>query len=88
MDTLNTLAFFAYGIAELTMNTYKKDQRNVKINRSTDQQDQQINGMLKFNSLEEKMNETEKEAWQAFRNVVDGFSGNKRDPKYKNLVKD
>ena len=33
----------------------------------------QINTMLKSKTLEEKMNETEKEAWQAFRGVVDGF---------------
>ncbi|CAK8687669.1 unnamed protein product [Clavelina lepadiformis] len=31
------------------------------------------------------MNETEKEAWQAFRGVVDGFLGNKRDRNYKEL---
>ena len=29
------------------------------------------------------MNETEKEAWQAFRGVVDGFLGNKKDPNYR-----
>ena len=34
-----------------------------------------------------KMNETEKEALQAFRGVVDGFLGNKKDSKYKELVK-
>ena len=33
----------------------------------------QINTMLKFKDLEEKINETEKEAWQAFRGVVDEF---------------
>ena len=32
------------------------------------------------------MNETEKEAWQAFRGVVYGFLGNKTDPNYKELV--
>ena len=47
----------------------------------------QINTMLKSKTLEEKMNETEKEAWQAFRGVVDGFLGNKKDPNYKKLVK-
>ena len=46
-----------------------------------------INTMLKSKNLEEKMNETEKEAWQAFRGVVDGFLGNKKDPNYKELVK-
>ncbi|CAK8696138.1 unnamed protein product [Clavelina lepadiformis] len=46
----------------------------------------QINTMLKCKSLEEKMNKTEKEAWQAFRGVVDGFLGNKRDKNYKELV--
>ena len=43
--------------------------------------------MLKSKTLEEKINETEKEAWQAFRGVVDGFLGNKKDPNYKELVK-
>ena len=43
----------------------------------------QINTMLKSKALEEKMNETEKEAWQAFRGVVNGFLGNKKDPNYK-----
>ncbi|CAK8680852.1 unnamed protein product [Clavelina lepadiformis] len=33
------------------------------------------------------MNETEKEAWQAFRGVVDGFLGNKRDRNYKETQK-
>ena len=47
----------------------------------------QINTMLKSKTLEEKMNETEKERWQAFRGVVDGFLGNKKDPNYKELVK-
>ena len=47
----------------------------------------QINTMLKSKTLEEKMNETEKEAWQAFRGVVDGFLGNKKDPNYKESVK-
>ena len=32
------------------------------------------------------MNKTEKEAWQAFRGVVGGFLGNKRDRNYKKLV--
>ena len=44
----------------------------------------QINTMLKSKTLEEKMNETKKEAWQAFRGVVDGFLGNKKNPNYKN----
>ena len=47
----------------------------------------QIKTMLKSKTLEEKMNETEKEAWHAFRGVVDGFFGNKKDPNYKELVK-
>ena len=47
----------------------------------------QINTMFKSKTLEEKMNETEKEAWQAFRGVVDGFLGNKKDPNYKELMK-
>ena len=47
----------------------------------------QISTMLKSKSLEAQMNETEKEAWQAFRGVVNGFLGNKRNQNYKELVK-
>ena len=47
----------------------------------------QINTMLKSKTLEEKMNETEKEAWQAFRGVLDEFLGTKKDPNCKKLVK-
>ena len=47
----------------------------------------QINTMLKSKTLEEKMNETEKEAWQAFRGVVDEFLRYKKDPIYKELMK-
>ena len=43
--------------------------------------------MLKSETLEEKMNKTKKEAWQAFRGVVDRYLGNKKDPNYKELVK-
>ena len=39
--------------------------------------------MLKSESLEAKMNEIEKEAWQAFRDVVNRFLGNKRNQNYK-----
>ena len=47
----------------------------------------QISTMLKSKSLEAKMNETEKGAWQAFRGVVNGFLENKRNQNYKELVK-
>ena len=47
----------------------------------------QISTMLKSESLEAKMNEIEKEAWQAFRDVVNGFLGNERSQNYKELVK-
>ena len=47
----------------------------------------QINTMLKSKTMEEKINETEKEAWKAFRGVVDRFLENKKDPNYKELVK-
>ena len=47
----------------------------------------QISTMLKSESLEVKMNEVEKEAWQAVRGVVNGFLGNKRNQNYKELVK-
>ena len=33
----------------------------------------QVSTMLKSENLEAKMNKTEKEAWQAFRGVVNGF---------------
>ena len=33
------------------------------------------------------MNKIEKEAWQAFRGVVNGFLGNKRNQNYQELVK-
>ena len=36
----------------------------------------QISTMLKSEGLEAKMNEIEKEAWQAFRGMVNGFLGN------------
>ena len=35
----------------------------------------------------EKMTETERKAWQAFRGVVDGFLGNNKDPHYKEIMK-
>ena len=47
----------------------------------------QISTMLKSESLETKINETEKEAWQAFQGVIIGFLGNKRNKNYKDLVK-
>ena len=47
----------------------------------------QISTMLKSKSLEAKMNEIEKEAWQAFRGMVNGFLENKRNQNYKELVK-
>ena len=47
----------------------------------------QISTMLKSESLEAKMNEIEKEAWQAFRGVVNEFLENKRNQNYKELVK-
>ena len=43
----------------------------------------QISTMLKSESLEAKINETKKEAWQAFRGVVNGFLGNERNQNYK-----
>ena len=46
-----------------------------------------ISTMLKSKNSEAKMNETEKEAWQAFRGVVNGFLGYKRNQNYKELVK-
>ena len=46
-----------------------------------------ISTMLKSESLEAKMNETEKEAWKAFQGVVNGFLRNKRNQNFKELVK-
>ena len=48
--------------------------------------DPQISKMLKSESLEAKMNETEKEARQAFRGVVNGILRYKRNQNYKELV--
>ena len=39
----------------------------------------QVSTMLKSESLEAKINETEKEAWQAFQGMVNGFLGYKRN---------
>ena len=47
----------------------------------------QISTVLKSESLETKMNEIEKKAWQAFRGVVNGFLENKKNQNYKELVK-
>jgi hypothetical protein len=48
----------------------------------------QIRKMLNSDELENKMTAQEKKAWQAFRNVVDGFLGNKKSELYKELVND
>ena len=42
--------------------------------------------MLKSTQLENAMSHTEKEAWCASRDIVNGFLGNQKDPKYKQLV--
>ena len=47
----------------------------------------QITTMFKSRTLEKKITETERKAWQAFRGVVDGFLGNNKDPNYKEIVK-
>ncbi|KAI6646990.1 hypothetical protein LOD99_8989 [Oopsacas minuta] len=46
----------------------------------------QITTMLKSRTLEGKMTETERKAWQAFRDVVSGFLGNNKDPNYEEIV--
>jgi len=43
--------------------------------------------MLKCRTLEEKMTETEKKAWQPFRGVVKVFLGKNEDLSYKEIVK-
>ena len=48
----------------------------------------QIKTMLKSKSLEDKMSDVEKKAWQSFRRVVEGFLGYRKDPNYKELVED
>ena len=47
----------------------------------------QITTMFKLRTLEEKITETERKAWQAFRGVVNGFLGNNKDLNYKEIVK-
>ncbi|KAI6661755.1 hypothetical protein LOD99_9889 [Oopsacas minuta] len=46
----------------------------------------QITTMLKSRTVEDKMTETERRAWQAFRDVVNGFLGNNKDPTYEEIV--
>ena len=46
----------------------------------------QIAKMLKSETLENKISFKEKEAWQSFRGVVEGFLGNRKDPNYRELV--
>ena len=46
----------------------------------------QIAKMLKSETLENKMSFKEKEAWQSFRGVVEGFLVNRKDPNYRELV--
>ena len=42
--------------------------------------------MLKSAQLENAMSHTEKEVWCASQDIVNGFLGNQKDPKYKQLV--
>ena len=46
----------------------------------------QVRKMLKSAQLENAISDTDREAWCAFRDTVNGFLGNKKDPKYKQLV--
>ena len=39
--------------------------------------------MLKSAQLENAMTDTEREAWCAFQDIVNGFLGNNKDPNYK-----
>ena len=42
--------------------------------------------VLRSNALKSKMSVKEKEAWQSFCGVVEGFLGNRKDPVYRELV--
>ena len=46
----------------------------------------QVRKMLNSAQLENAMSDTEREAWRAFRDIDNGFLGNKKDPRYKQLV--
>ena len=46
----------------------------------------QIKAILKSEKLERAMTKVEKEVWCAFRDVVRGFLGNRKDPNYKQQV--
>ena len=46
----------------------------------------QVRKMLQSENLEIKMNEPEREAWIAFRNVVHGFLGNHKSPYYEEII--
>lgn len=47
----------------------------------------QIRKLFDDKEFEKHLNIKEKSAWQCFKNVVDGFLGNNRDPNYATLVK-
>lgn len=46
----------------------------------------QVRKMLKSVQLENVMSDVEKVAWCAFRDIVNGFLGNNKDPNYKQLI--
>jgi hypothetical protein len=48
----------------------------------------QIKKMLESEELEHKMTAREKNAWRAFRHVVDGFLGNRKSANYQQLIDD
>lgn len=47
----------------------------------------QIRDLFKDEHFEELMTDTEKDAWQSFREVSTSFLGNKKTPEYKTVVK-
>ena len=46
----------------------------------------QVRKILKSAQLENAVSDTEREPWCAFRDIVNGYLGNKKAPKYKQLV--
>ncbi|KYN15220.1 hypothetical protein ALC57_12553 [Trachymyrmex cornetzi] len=48
----------------------------------------QIRSLIKDKTFEKTMTIDEKNAWVAFKKVIDGFLGNNKDPEYKKLVSD
>lgn len=46
----------------------------------------QVRALLKDNKFENKMNQTERAAWQSFRSITENFLGNHKHKNYKTIV--